>query len=102
MARVSELRTTISADSATFQQSMASINRQLRSLRQEQRAVTSSGTGFARGMDELSSKSDVLRRTLELQQKQVQRLRERYEEAKKEQGENAKETENAKTAYNRA
>lgn len=102
MAVVNALRTKISLDSAQFQQSMAGVNRQLKALQQEQRAVTSSGTGFARGIDELTKKADVLRRTHELQQRQVEELRKRYEESRKATGENSKETQNAQIAYNKA
>lgn len=89
-------------DSAEFVQSMGSVQRQLKSLQQEQKAVTSSGTGFARGVDELRNKSDVLSRTLQLQQKQVLNLKQRYDEAKASTGENSKQTENAQIAYNKA
>ncbi|SFL38770.1 phage tail tape measure protein, TP901 family, core region [Gracilibacillus orientalis] len=102
MANVGSLRTTISLDSAQFNQSMSGVNRQLKSLQQEQKAVTSTGTGFARGVDELRKKSDVLGRTFELQQKKVRELRKRYEESKKATGENSKETQKAMTAYQKA
>ncbi|NIK10927.1 phage tail tape measure protein [Alkalibacillus almallahensis] len=102
MAEVGALRTKISLDSAQFQQSIQSVNRQLKSLKQEQKAVTSSGTGFARGVDELRGKQDVLNRTLEVQQQQVRTLKRRYEESRKATGDNSKETQNARTAYNKA
>ncbi|MGN8647882.1 phage tail tape measure protein [Gracilibacillus sp. HCP3S3_G5_1] len=102
MANVGALRTTISLDSAQFTQSMAGVNRQLKSLQQEQKAVTSSGTGFARGVDELRKKSDVLSRTLQLQQAKVNELRRRYEDSRKATGENSKETQKAMTAYQKA
>jgi TP901 family phage tail tape measure protein len=102
LANVGALRTTISLDSAQFTQSMAGVNRQLKSLEQEQKAVTSSGTGFARGVEELKKKSDVLNRTLELQQAKVKELRRRYEESKKATGENSKETQNAMLKYQKA
>ncbi|MED1603057.1 phage tail tape measure protein [Alkalihalophilus marmarensis] len=99
---VGALKTKITMDSAEFVQSMGSVQRQLKSLQQEQKAVTSSGTGFARGVDELRNKSDVLSRTLQLQQKQVLNLKQRYDEAKASTGENSKQTENAQIAYNKA
>lgn len=102
MANVGALKTTISLDSAQFQQSMSSVNRQLKSLQHEQKAVTSSGTGFARGLTEMRSKADVLSRTFDLQKGKVEELRRRYDESKRATGENSKETENAQTAYNRA
>lgn len=102
MAQVGALRTTISLDSAQFQNSMQGINRQLRGLKAETRAVTSSGTGFARGIDEMRAKSDVLSRTLEVQQAKVSELRKRYEESRRETGENSRETQNANVAYQRA
>ncbi|WP_018934598.1 phage tail tape measure protein, partial [Gracilibacillus lacisalsi] len=102
MANVGALRTTISLDSAQFTQSMAGVNRQLKSLQQEQKAVTSSGTGFARGVEELRKKSDVLNRTLELQQAKVNELKRRYEDSKKATGDNSRETQRAQTAYNKA
>lgn len=102
MVNVGALRTTISLDSAQFQQSMAGVNRQLQSLKQEQKAVTSSGTGFARGVDELRQKQDVLNRTLELQRGKVKELARQYDDTKKKTGENSKETQNAQTQYNKA
>ncbi|WP_017470615.1 phage tail tape measure protein [Amphibacillus jilinensis] len=102
MANVGSLRTTISLDSAQFEQSMAGVNRQLKSLKQEQKAVTSSGTGFARGTEELRRKQDVLSRTLDLQQGKVQELKRRYEESATATGENSKETQDAMYEYQKA
>lgn len=99
---VGALSTRISLDSAQFQQGMAGINRQLKALQHEQKAVTSSGTGFARGMNELRAKSDVLNRTLTVQQAQVQELARRYEASRRATGENSRETQNAQVAYQRA
>jgi TP901 family phage tail tape measure protein len=99
---VGALSTRISLDSAQFQQGMAGINRQLKALQHEQKAVTSSGTGFARGINELRAKSDVLNRTLRVQQAQVQELARRYEASKRATGENSRETQNAQIAYQRA
>lgn len=99
---VGALSTRISLDSAQFQQGMAGINRQLKALQHEQKAVTSSGTGFARGVNELRAKSDVLNRTLRVQQAQVQELARRYEASKRATGENSRETQNAQIAYQRA
>src|SRR5690625_2847042 len=99
---VGALKTTISLDDTQFQNSMQGINRQLRGLKAETRAVTSSGTGFARGVDEMRAKADVLNRTLEVQQAKVRELRKRYEESKRETGENSRETQNANLAYQRA
>ena len=102
MANVGDLRTKISLDSAEFERSMASVNRELRGLKHEQKAVTSSGTGFARGLTELRGKADVLNRTFQLQQRQVAELKRRYEESKRETGENSRETEQANIAYQKA
>ncbi|MFD2133346.1 phage tail tape measure protein [Pseudogracilibacillus auburnensis] len=102
MANVGDLKTKISLDSAQFQQSMASVNRELRGLKHEQKAVTSSGTGFARGVTELRSKADVLNRTLKVQREQVAELRRRYEESRKATGDNSKETQQANIAYQKA
>ncbi|MCT1575702.1 phage tail tape measure protein [Oceanobacillus kimchii] len=102
MANVGSLRTTISLDSAQFQQGMAGVNRQLKSLQHEQKAVTSSGTGFARGLNEMRDKSNVLTRTLEVQQGKVQELKRRYDESRKATGDNTKATQNAQTEYNKA
>ncbi|MET3507032.1 phage tail tape measure protein [Halalkalibacter oceani] len=102
MATVGELKTKISLDSAQFEQGMAGINRQLKSLQNEQKAVTSTGTGFARGVDELRAKSDVLTRTLDLQRAKVEELRRRYEESRKATGDNSAETQKAQAAYNKA
>lgn len=103
MARtVGSLKTTISLDDAQFEQSLAGVNRQLRGLKAETRAVTSSGTGFARGVTEMRSKADVLTRTLTVQEAKVAELRRAYEISKRETGENSKQTQEANTAYQRA
>lgn len=102
MANIGELRTKISLDSAEFQRSMASVNRELRGLKYEQRAVTSTGTGFARGLTEMRAKADVLNRTLDLQKQQVAELKRRYEESRKETGEHSRQTEQAYVAYQKA
>ncbi|MEK4199103.1 phage tail tape measure protein [Cytobacillus sp. FSL K6-0265] len=102
MADVGTLRTRISLDSAQFEQGMAGINRQLRSLQYEQRAATSSGTGFARGITELRAKSEILQRTFDVQQAKVRELARRYEEARRSTSENSRETQNAQIAYQRA
>lgn len=102
MPSAGELKTKISLDSAQFKQSMAGVNRQLKGLKNEQKAVTSSGTGFARGLTELRGKSDVLRRTLSLQKTQVAELRRRYEESRSATGDNTKATQNANAAYQKA
>jgi TP901 family phage tail tape measure protein len=81
---------------------MAGVNRQLKGLQHEQKAATSSGTGFARGVDELRSKSDILSRTFELQQAKVRELKRRYDESKAATGENSAETQKAQIAYNKA
>lgn len=99
---VGALKTRISLDSAQFEKGMAGINRQLKALQHEQKAVTSSGTGFARGVNELRAKSDVLSRTLEVQKAKVQELARRYQASKQATGENSKETQNAQIAYQRA
>src|SRR5699024_10295381 len=102
MANVGDLRTRISMDSAQFERSLSTVNRALKGLKNEQRAVTSSGTGFARGVDELRNKSDVLNRTLRTQQAQVAILKRRYEESKAETGENSKATQDANNQYQKA
>src|SRR5690625_7268823 len=89
---VGALKTTISLDDTQFQNSMQGINRQLRGLKAETRAVTSSGTGFARGVTEMRAKADVLNRTLEVQRAKVSELRRQYEESKRTTGENSRET----------
>lgn len=99
---VGALKTRISLDSAQFEKGMAGINRQLKALQNEQKAVTSSGTGFARGVNELRAKSDVLSRTLEVQKAKVQELARRYQASKQATGENSRETQNAQIEYQKA
>ena len=99
---VGALKTTISLDDTQFQNSMQGINRQLRGLKAETRAVTSSGTGFARGVTEMRAKADVLNRTLEVQRAKVSELRRQYEESKRTTGENSRETQLANVQYQRA
>lgn len=102
MANVGALRTSISLDSAQFQQSMQGVNRQLKGLKAETKAATSSGTGFARGVTEMRSKAEILNRTLKVQEGQVKELRRRYEESRTATGDNSRETQRASEAYNKA
>jgi chromosome segregation protein len=96
MANIGELRTKISLDSAEFQRSMASVNRELRGLKYEQRAVTSTGTGFARGLTEMRAKADVLNRTLDLQKTLQQNEEQNREKLHELQLENAEHNERLK------
>lgn len=56
---------------------MQGVNRQLKGLKAETKAATSSGTGFARGVTEMRSKAEILNRTLKVQEGQVKELRDR-------------------------
>src|SRR5690625_5142532 len=99
---VGALKTTISLDDTQFQNSRQGINRQIRGIKAETRAVTSSGTGFARRDTEMRAKADALNRTLEVQRAKVSELRRQYEESKRTTGENSRETQLANVQYQRA
>jgi chromosome segregation ATPase len=102
MAEIGSLRVSLELDSADFSRSMTDINRKLRNAKSEMDLAKSSGKGFGDSVQGLRNRSDILNRTLQLQQERVKRLKDQYEESKRTKGENAKETENLATRYNRA
>lgn len=99
---VGNLAVRISLDSANFEQSMASINRNLRTLGQEMRGNQNLGRDWGNSIAGLTTKQDTLTRTFEAQQIKVNRLRESYEASVAATGENSAVTENLATQLNRA
>ncbi|WP_053430776.1 phage tail tape measure protein [Halalkalibacterium halodurans] len=102
MAEVGALRVSLKLDSADFSRSMSDVNRKLRNVKSEMQLAKAGGDGFGNSVAGLRQKSDILNRTLTLQQERVKRLKQEYEESKRTKGEDAKETENLATRYNRA
>lgn len=89
-------------DSGEVNRSVTEINRKLQGLQSELKASTASGTGFAKGMQEMRAKSDILNRALQVHQEKVSQLRDKYEKNLAVKGADAKATENSLIAYNKA
>jgi SLT domain-containing protein/phage-related protein len=96
------LKVSLGLDSAQFQQSVGQINNRLRAV-QTEFAATSDGTKeYARSLDGLRAKNDMLTRQMELQRLKVQALKDEYKAIVREQGEHSDAAVRAATAVNKA
>lgn len=102
MAEVGALRINLSLDSANFTQGMQQINRKLRGLTSEFKAVTAGNKDFENSLEGIRTKSQYLTNVLSLQKSRVETLKREYEQMKRLKGEDAKETENLAIRYNKA
>ena len=100
MAEVGALKVSLKLDSANFSQSMSQIDRKMRALRSEFKAASGGSKDFEKSLSGLKARSDQLKGTLQLQQQRVAQLRKEYERSAREQGRNAKVTENLLIRYN--
>ena len=92
----------VGMDSTGFTGSISEINRQMRVLDSEFKNISAQAKMFGDTTQELQAKQDNLTKKIELQSAKVQKLKEQYEQAKREKGENAKETQNLAIKYNNA
>lgn len=99
---IGALKVSLSLDSADFSRSMASVDRNLKTLGQEMRISQSRGKEWGNSITGLSTKQDGLSRMLTAQELKVRKLNEAYQKSKEETGENSKQTENLATRLNRA
>lgn len=102
LAEVGALRINLSLNSVDFTQGMQNINRRLTALNSEFRAITSGAARFDNSLEALRSRSDVLTRSMTTHRVKVEELRRQYEQSKATKGEDAAETIQLATAYNRA
>ena len=99
---VGNLAVRLSLDSANFEQSMSSINRNLKALGQEMRGNQNLGRDWGNSIAGLTTRQDTLTRTLDAQDIKVRRLREAYDASVAATGENSVATENLAIQLNRA
>ncbi|WP_427137217.1 phage tail tape measure protein [Psychrobacillus psychrodurans] len=99
---VGSLRVGLSLDSATFEQSMKSVDRNLKALGQEMAIVRARGTEWGNSVEGLRTKQNTLSTILEAQDVKVRKLNESYQRAVEEQGANSQAAENLAIRLNRA
>ena len=96
------LRLELGLDSGDFTKSVAKINRELRVVQSEFSAVNEGTKEWSQSTEGLTAKNDMLTRQLGLQDKKVKALKETYEKIAEEKGKDAKVTQDAMKAYNKA
>ncbi|OMC87467.1 phage tail tape measure protein [Viridibacillus sp. FSL H7-0596] len=101
-AEVGNLRVSLSMNSATFERSLASIDRSMRTLGQEMSIVRNRGREWGNTTDGLRTKQETLTRLLSNQEAKVRALRAAYESSKQATGENSAATERLAAQLNRA
>lgn len=92
----------LSLNSATFEQSMASVDRNIKALGQEMAAVRNKGKDWGNSIEGLGVKQKTLSTLLESQDVKVKKLNESYQKAVLEQGANSIAAENLAIRLNRA
>lgn len=101
-AEVGNLRVSLSMNSATFERSLASIDRSIKTLGQEMSIVRNRGREWGNTTDGLRTKQETLTRLLSSQEAKVRNLRAAYEQSKRETSENSVATEELAARLNRA
>lgn len=99
---VGNLRVGLSLDSATFDQSLKSVDRNLKALGGEMAIIRARGTEWGNSIDGLRTKQNTLSTMLESQDVKVRKLNESYQRAVQEQGANSQAAENLAVKLNRA
>ncbi|QFF98789.1 phage tail tape measure protein [Psychrobacillus glaciei] len=99
---VGRLKVSLSIDSANFEKSISSIDRNLKAMGQEMASARNKGKDWGSSISGLTTKQDTLSRMLSGQETKVSRLRDAYEKSKIETGENSKATENLAIKLNKA
>ncbi|MCZ8541961.1 phage tail tape measure protein [Psychrobacillus psychrodurans] len=99
---VGNLRVGLSLDSATFDQSLKSVDRNLKALGGEMAIIRARGTEWGNSIDGLRTKQNTLSTMLESQDVKVRKLNKSYQRAVQEQGANSQAAENLAVKLNRA
>jgi phage-related minor tail protein len=99
---VGSLRVGLALDSATFDQSLKSVDRNLKALGQEMAIIRARGSEWGNSIEGLSAKQGTLSAMLESQDVKVRKLNEAYQKAVTEQGANSTAAENLAIQLNRA
>ncbi|RDU35482.1 phage tail tape measure protein [Neobacillus piezotolerans] len=102
MEEIGALKVSLSLESADFTRSMASIDRNLKTLGGELATIRNKGKEWGESIQGLTTKQDALGRTLNAQKIKVDQLSDAYERSKREKGADAKETEQLAVKLNKA
>lgn len=101
-ADIGNLRTRLSWEDEGTLKNLTRFKEDLRGLKSEMSTVTSQGKEYTNSLKGLRQQSDILSRTLRTQKDNVQELNKRYQQALVAKGEDAKQTRNLATQYNKA
>jgi len=99
---VGNLRTRLSWEDEGSTRSLKGFREDLKGLRSEMKANTGMGKEYTTSLKGLRTQSDILTRQMKTQKLQVEELRKRYEESKRVKGEDATQTKNLASQYNKA
>lgn len=99
---VGSLKVGLSIDSAKFEQSLASVDRNLKALGGEMAIARNKGKDWGNSIEGLGSKQKTLTSLLSTQDEKVRKLNENFQKAVAEQGENSKAAENLAIKLNKA
>lgn len=99
---IGSLRVSISMDEADFNQSLASVERNVKALGQEMSGIRAKGKEWGDSTEGLKTKQDALSRLMDAQGIKVKKLNDEYQKAVIEQGENSKAAETLAIKLNKA
>lgn len=92
----------VGMNSTEFVQGTGDINRQLRVLDSEFKAVQEKAKAYGENIDTLTKKKQLLNDKIDIQNRKVADLKSQFEKSKQETGENSKATEKLAIRYNNA
>lgn len=99
---VGNLRVGLALDSANFEQSLSSVDRNLKALGGEMAIVRAKGKEWGNSLEGLGTRQKTLTALLESQDVKVRKLNDAYQKAVEEQGANSKAAEDLAIKLNRA
>lgn len=99
---VGNLVVRIGMDSTGFQDGISNLNRQMRVIQSEFKAVAAGSSDFGNSLNDLRLKSDSLTKQVAIQQQKVDALRQAHEKSIEAKGANAKATQNLEIMLNKA
>ncbi|WP_432408641.1 phage tail tape measure protein [Wukongibacter sp. M2B1] len=102
MSELGSLHVNIGLNSQGFQKGITQVNKQMKLAQAEFKNASSKLKEFGTVTDLLKVKSEYLNKTVDLQSKKVEALKEAFEKAKAEKGEDAKATQELGIKYNYA
>ncbi|MGC3792050.1 phage tail tape measure protein [Priestia aryabhattai] len=98
---VGSIRVSLGLDSIDFSKGLDNVNRKLKGLDSELKAAMAGAGRFDNSLDSLRSKTDILSRTLEAQNKKLAEQKRLYEESVRSTGKYSAESEKLLIQYNR-